>query len=174
MPDAVEEVNDLLVALSNTSVRDLASESTAGQTIHRINKLIDLLAVQDSHIRKVTRNGIDAAVSALLLWFAMEQATMAIRDGSTEHLIRGFTALSIEDFSQDYRDSLTPLALLGHSAERLQQNPAELFEQAAPLASPETRRAIMEFFHRPEIERAIETFGYKEGATHNGFTFVPV
>ncbi|MBK7925905.1 MAG: hypothetical protein IPJ95_20075 [Gemmatimonadetes bacterium] len=167
------ELDRILETLTTLGARDLRGATGRRAAEGAIHSLLEVVNGRDDILREKVRSRMNANMSALLLWFAKERAARAIGLRSSEELQQGFAALALEDFSQDLRDSLTPLALLCHAAARLDVDPVSALRSIEHLASPAAARQIVAFINRPAELRRIEAFDYKEGDGSQPFEFVP-
>jgi hypothetical protein len=109
--------------------------------------------------------------SFTLLIFAMRMAMLAVRERSAYRVTRGLLALVIENARFDSREDLIMLSLLNHSAEKIEADPAALFEQAALVATPSMARALRDFAQRPAGLKRIESMGFREVDGSDGFRY---
>ena len=115
---------------------------------------------------------VQPSFSFVFLWFAKEMAIQAVRQNSQQAIIDGVTALFIENCNFDCRDSMVPLALLYHSAEKLGLNTNLLFTNAAQTTNQTATQFLLGFLRRPPATRSIAAFGYAEGEDSSGFMYV--
>lgn len=123
------------------------------------------------------RRRINALVSPetsfLFFMYAKAMAIESVREQDKEKVFNGLISLSIENRSFDWRDSLTVLSLLHHSATKLGADVGELFQRVAALSSSETSEGFLQFLVRTPENRDIATFGFREGIDSEGkFSYV--
>jgi len=118
---------------------------------------------------------VESRISFLFFLYASTAAAKAVRETDVEKVKLGLAALAIENCVFDWRDSLSPLVLLHHSAARLGVEPADLFRQIAEIASPQGARLFLGFLTRTPENCTIATFGLKEGTDSDGlFVYVAI
>lgn len=106
--------------------------------------------------------------------YAKVTATAAVRESNAQKVELALVAIAIKDIGVDFRDSLSLLALIYHSADKIGQDPIGLFRKIASISSIRISEFLAGFLKRTPEERAIATFGYKEGIDDQGhFTYVP-
>ena len=89
-------------------------------------------------------------------------ATLGVKKRDRHHLFDGLLAIAMEGFEFDARDSLLVLALLYNSALEIGENPREMFDGAAKLASSEVAEALREFTRgRAPEDRTLKAMGYR-------------
>jgi hypothetical protein len=96
-----------------------------------------------------------------------------VREDSRSDLRNGILALVIGERRRDFRDSLSPLALLNHSALKLGEDPRALFEAASRTAH-KPRNLFDIFLRRSPDLNTIQTFGFGEGMGPHGFDYIPL
>lgn len=108
-----------------------------------------------------------------LIEFARRSAVFALRSKDPDILNTGLTSIAmIEAERTDFRDILSALALLHHSATRIGLNPSKVFANAAKIAEPGTSELITGFAQRdPESLSLRDSWGYYEVDTNYGVGF---
>jgi hypothetical protein len=109
-----------------------------------------------------------------LITFANRVAVFALRERDADLLQDGLTALAmIEARRTDFRDILSALALLHHTATRIGVDAASVFQKTANLAEPGTRGYLAGFALRDERYKNVrDSWGYLEVDTVFGKGFV--
>jgi hypothetical protein len=109
-----------------------------------------------------------------LLAFSRRSAVFAMRDGRTEHVVDGLTAITmIERTRIDFRDALMALSLLNHAGGVTGANLDDLFVDAAALAEPKMSELILGFRKQSQDYKDIrKSWGYTVIETEAGAGFV--
>ena len=131
-------------------------------------------AIQTEGQREAIRGAISMGEFYILMGFADRSAVFALREGDPAILQDGLTALAMIDGERiDFRDVLMSIALLNHSAERLQVDVAATFESAAALAEPRTAELLRSFVRREPSSKSLEkSWGHREVELDSGIGFV--
>ncbi len=112
------------------------------------------------------------AARARLNMFARRMAMLAVRRQSPELLRDGLIAQMMTGFRLDqYYDLLMILSLLSRSARRLKLGEEFLRETLQYADGPVVGGHIQDFFHRSEVDQAIEAMGYHEYQTAAGIVY---
>lgn len=164
----------LIESLTRVQPASRLGDGNQIQLQQHIEELVKAFAPLNEVEKRTIWRQITSPVSLALFWFAKRMAILAIRELSEERIYQGLVALVIENLAFDSRDSLTPLALLHHSSEKLGADSPGIFSRAAALARSEVAEFLKNFLNRPPPLRSIQTFGYREGASNVGFTYVPL
>jgi hypothetical protein len=106
-----------------------------------------------------------------LLAYAERMAVLGVRQKSREPLEKALLALVVEGFRWDAREDMLILSLINHSAVKVSADPRQLFEEAARHASPEVAQYLCEFVGRRPEDKSIQSMGYSEEATSDGFSY---
>jgi len=108
-----------------------------------------------------------------LIEFARRSAVFALRSKDHDILNDGLTSIAMIDAERiDFRDLLSALALLHHSATRIGVNPPAMFTNAAKFATPGTSKLITGFTQRdPNSLSLRDSWGYCEADTDYGVGF---
>lgn len=117
-----------------------------------------------ARLRQIATNGHS------LLHFPHRMAIRAMRTRDVGTIRMGLLALSLEDLRNDFRDTLTCLAMLRHAALYLKTDYSARFKEVADLSSPQMAKFIQEFLARDSDLQGLEAFGQREGRDANGVT----
>jgi hypothetical protein len=122
--------------------------------------------------RRAIMSKLNEYLQKRLLGYAAERAAQAVRSGVPDCIKQGLMALVVEGGREEFRDSITAMAMLYHSAERLNMNAAQMFAEAASLATPGELQAAMSHFpaRRPE-NRDLAAFSLVEVNNEDGFSY---
>jgi hypothetical protein len=114
-------------------------------------------------------------ISFLFFMYAKDMAVEAVRERQEEKIFKGLIALAVENRIFDWRDSMTVLVLLHHSAAKIGADPSKLFQQAAAISTPQTSERFLQFSARTPENLDLAKFGYQEGSDSEGnFAYVPI
>jgi len=96
-------------------------------------------------------------------------ACVASGERSCEERIRASLAYdSIENFQEDWRENLTSMCRIYHSAILAGMDPDGLFREIAALSSARGASMIIGFLERNEKDRSLEAHGYIEFPSPEG------
>jgi hypothetical protein len=137
----------------------------------KLGKIIDSFVESSGVARKKLSSAFGMEQSFGLMAYAERMAIMAVRNHSEEPLRKGLLALVLEEFKYDGRESIMRLALLNHSAFKVGINPDRIFEEIASIATGGAAQAIREFAARAIKDKSIESMGYSEDTTPDGFSY---
>jgi hypothetical protein len=112
--------------------------------------------------------------SQILLTYAARMATQALREASTDRIVRGLVAHLIEGERDDWRENVIVVTLLFDAGRKLQANPLDLFQAVASLEPGEPASDTLVGFRkrRPEV-LTIESMGYRTAMTAQGVRYEP-
>jgi len=102
---------------------------------------------------------------------ARGMAVLAVRKNDTQQIRYGLLALMLEAGRYDSRETVSYLSLLDHSAKKVRANLGEFFESARARALAEMAAFTERFLAKPDAEKRIELFGYKEVDRPSGFDY---
>jgi len=142
--------------------------------LESIERLIDAFASSDPAGREKMTQQVDRSFAGVFSGYAMRAAMESIRRNDPELLKRGLIALAIENAKTDWRDTLPYLALIYHSAGKLNVNASDLFRNTATIVFPQFQRLLEGFLNRREEMRSIEYFHYKEAGAGDTFSYLYV
>lgn len=164
-PDGAYERREGELGLLNPSPQDFDQA---------LRKFCAEFATGSQEERAALREAIPMDQFYTLMSFADRSAVFALREQDAAILHDGLSALAIIDAQRtDYRDILMSLALLNHSAERLNIDTAAAFESAAKLAEPRTAELLRSFVKRDPRSKALgKSWGYREVELDSGIGFV--
>lgn len=172
MDAAVEEA---FAKLKLLKVADFYKKPVLTQEeLDRIQLICDryLVALPDERDR--IHSMVKPEISFLFFMYAKDMAVKAVRDQEKETIFKGLVALAVENQVFDWRDSMTVLVLLHHSAVKIGANALGLFQRVAAISSPRTSDGFLQFSARTPDKLDIGKFGFKEGTDSEGnFAYVP-
>lgn len=123
-----------------------------------------------------TRLEIAAKISSKQTWgllaYAERMAILSVRAKSRKFLENALLALVIEGFRVDVRENILMLSLINNSAIKIGVDAKQLFESAIGNVEPEIAQRIREFIGRPIENKSIQSMGYSEAMTSDGFSYV--
>lgn len=108
---------------------------------------------------------------ALLRAFAARMASLAVREASEERLRAGLSALVIENFADDARETLMELSILFDAARRIGVSPEAVFSQAIQWASLQAAEQLRTYLARDPGLQRIESMGYSASSDRDGFRY---
>ncbi len=127
-----------------------------------LSELIDSYKKASPEERDAIRGRIDAEMSAQLLTFGHESAVDCVRKKSKAVLLAGLISQSIENAQIDFRDNLTNLFLLYHSAKLIGEDPNLLIKDVIKLSSKEFGKLLYDFLGREDLNNDVPKLaGYK-------------
>jgi hypothetical protein len=112
-------------------------------------------------------------ISFLFFIYGKAMAIEAVRERDEAKVFKGLVALAVENQVFDWRDSLTVLTLLYHSAIKIGADASNLFQRVATISASQTSTNFSKFLARSPENRDIAKFGFKEGTDlHGNFAYV--
>jgi hypothetical protein len=140
----------------------------------QLRQLCQSFANSDAEPRAQIRASISMREFGTLLAFSSRAAVFGIRERNAGWLVDGLTALSMIELDRvDFRDVLTSVSLLHHSAVRIGQDATQLLRAAAVLSDPKTAELINGFISRPPEYKVLrDKWGYDEVETKDGIGFI--
>lgn len=122
-------------------------------------RMMDAWYRLDENVKREFQSGHRRELSGLLFGIARSAAMGAASRNQPDLLRLGLLALDIEGQKEDYRETLTRLAMLDDGARRLGLDLKEVFSEVSLLMSPENSKLILGWFEHGT--RNIEAFGYR-------------
>ena len=114
-----------------------------------------------------------------LLAYSLNAAALAVRHCSSDHVENGLIALALECGRVEWRFSLTIMAALYHSSEKIGADTVRMFTEASflvvedPTGWAQTiKEGLLKFPYNPPESRTIEAFGLYEVEGEDGFVYV--
>jgi hypothetical protein len=91
--------------------------------------------------------------------FGVRSTTVALRERSPARLRVGLIAIALGETNVDARDLMVTVAPHHHVARQLGLAPAEIFDEAASFAEPDTAAVLRSFGRRTDVTP--EAFGFR-------------
>ncbi len=98
-------------------------------------------------------------------------AVDGVRERDPDKIFLGIVALALENLSFDFRDTMIALAVLYHSALKLNLNPDEILGRALTICTPKMGKFLSEFFGRTESQKSLDNFLVEEIEGPLGFDY---
>ena len=136
----------------------------------RVPDLLERFRQADPAYRAELRARITPEHGSRLVWFARDAAVQAVRPHSSAPIILGLLAVALEGVKFDFRDTVTTLCLLYHSAMKIGVDPVPLFQEAASYAGERAAKFILDYLATGD--KRIEAIGMKEEDGSEGFDYV--
>lgn len=149
------------------------TRSLAPQQKTWMKVICDTYATSSEGDRKRIEEQVSQNISFLFLMYAHLMAVDAVREKSEQRIVDGLTSISISHRVNDWRDALSPISLLFHSAIKIRSDPSLLFRRAAESCREDAAKFFQHFLTRTPENMDIAKFGWKEGANSDGeFVYV--
>ncbi|WP_132121918.1 hypothetical protein [Actinocrispum wychmicini] len=103
---------------------------------------------------------------AVLGRYGFRSATIALRERVPERLLIGLIAVALADDNVDPRDLMMTVAAHHYVAQQLGVEPADIFDEAASYANPDTADVLRTFGSRTDV--TLRSFGLKQIDTPEG------
>ncbi len=165
------DLKNLLDSLIDDEHMDYSSQPIPCELDYVVGNLVSLYKRLSPEERETVRSLISERNSYTLLAFAERMAALGVREKSRERLLDGLLALILENYNADWRDNVTKLAPLYHSAVKIGTDPQGLFTEAASYDNNEVAEVIREFPQREPDNRSLEAFAYREHYGVDGFRY---
>ena len=136
-----------------------------------LSALVDAFAGATAEERTKMIVAVPNAFAGNFMSYAIRMATVGVRERSRQHVLRGILAMAIEDFRSDWRENLMTLAPLNDAAARIGEDPVQLFDDAATLASPATAGHLRAFARRHPDLKALKAMGWAAVDGPSGFMY---
>jgi hypothetical protein len=166
-----EQIRDLAIDLAGPRSKGYGLRPIPCDLDDEIGTLVDTFANATASERKTLTDAFGPEQAFGLMAYAERMAILAVRNRSPDLLKNGLLALVLEGFKLDARENIMRLALLDHSALKIGMNPEQLFEEAARSATGEAIQHLREFAGRSVEDKSIESMGYSEETTADGFGY---
>ena len=139
-----------------------------------LSRLCERFAKSNARARAGLRNSVSLDEFYTLLTFSRRSAVFAIRERNVNMVRNGLTAVAmIEAERTDFRDILSVLALLHHSAKRVGGDADQLFRETAKLSEPQVSTLLTQFIRRPSKDKDIRSaWLVDEVETKDGVGFI--
>lgn len=108
---------------------------------------------------------------SVLRVFAERMASWAVRQRDSRPLKIALAALALGGLDDGSREALAVVPLVYRSAERLDVEPEELFEDVARHVGDEAASTLRAFPRRSPRDRSIAAMGYEESRDEDGFRY---
>jgi hypothetical protein len=138
-----------------------------------INPIVRAFAAADLQHRRAISAKLSSYTSGYLLGYRRRMAEEAVRRSSPDLVRLGLMALALDGGRTDLRDVIVRLALLHHSALKLNMDARAAFDEVAAFAVDDSlSQAMRSFPLREPKNRDIGTaFRYRETVTDKGFAY---
>lgn len=166
-----DDLRNIFNSLIDDEHMDYSSQPIPYELDYVVSDLVNLYKSLSPVEREIVYSLASERNSYTLLAFAERMAALAVREKSRERLLDGLLSLIIENYNADWRDNVTKLAPLYHSAVKIGIDPQSLFTEAASYGNNEVAEVIRDFSQREPEDRSIEAFGYKETYESDGFRY---
>jgi hypothetical protein len=153
-------IRETIQQIEDEEIKDYLNKPIPCEVDERVRALVELFISASMEERKLMFSLITRRISGVLL--AERMAAAGVRENSRRHLLQGLIALLIENYTIDWRDTVTCMAPLYHASGRIGGDVQELFDEAASYADNEVAGNLAAFPRRKAEDRSLETFGYKE------------
>jgi hypothetical protein len=170
----MNDVQKRFARLHSLRILDFLKMNAEAQEVIRdtVKELCDAYSFADPSERKDIVSNVRSQFSFVFHWFAKIMAEEAIRELSSGKIWDGLMGLLVENYVLDSRETQIRLALLFHSAIKLNLDADRLFAHAASLAvDPDLEIAVGAFPLRPPGSRSLGVFFYEECGTGETFSY---
>lgn len=166
-----EQIAELIAVMAGPQATGYGLRPIPCELDRTIEGIVDTYAQSVPEERQAIAALFDSRHAFTLMAYAERMAILAVRQHSLDAVRRGITALAIEGFKLDPRENILRLALLHHSASKLNEDAKLVFDSVADLAEANAAQEIRQFALRPASDQRIETMGYGEDQSLDGFTY---
>jgi hypothetical protein len=135
-------------------------------TEHEVAALCESLAGTSSVERVRFRAELRDRRQVALGRFGVRCAAVALRENSPALLRIGLITIALAESDGDPRDLMVTVAAHHHVARQLDLAPAELFDEAASYADPDTADVLRVFGRRTDV--TLQAFGRRQVDTPDG------
>jgi hypothetical protein len=103
--------------------------------------------------------------------YSERMASFAVRTRDPEKIFFGLLALGVDGWRGDWREKVLVLSLHYDAIQRLNVDPAAMFERAAALLSPKAATDFANFLRRSSENKSIKVMGYVVASDDDGFRY---
>jgi hypothetical protein len=154
-------MNDAAAAVAHdvSSRRHTGAATEVWSAESEVAALCASLAGTSSSQRAQFRAELGHRQRVVLGRFGVRSAAVAVRENSPARLRVGLIAIALEETNVDPRDLMLTVAPHHHLARQLGLAPAEIFDEAASFANPDTAAVLRAFGRRTDVTP--EAFGFR-------------
>jgi hypothetical protein len=139
----------------------------------QLAELCDRFMHSDAAARTVMRQSLSWEDIDTLQTFAARAAVFAMRHKDVDWVRRGLAALAMTEYdSIDVRDVYIPVGLLHHSAVRIGENAAQVFQEIAGMADPGVSKFLLKYIDNAPGEFPYRSSLHTEVETQHGVGFI--
>lgn len=165
------QLSDLAMELSMPRCAGYLQRPIPCEVDEKVGAVLDLFAKSSGSERNRLARIFSSDQAFGLMTYAERMAILAVRIRSQNALKKGLLALVLEGFTCDMRESIMRLTLLSHSAHKIGVDMERLFEEVASSTNGDAERVLREFVGRSVEDKSIESMGYSEEMTSDGFSY---
>jgi hypothetical protein len=165
-------LDDNTQSLKSTNTRGYGEQLIPSALDNKIANIINIFSESDEKTRQTIRVAFNQQHSFTFLTFSERMAALAVRKGSFARLFEGLIAHALENGCYDTRENIIILSILYRSAVKLGLDPFELFEKTATYATEPMAAILKAFPNRSDLDKSIETMGFKEASDQDGFLYL--
>lgn len=171
MEDIVSFLERAVPMLLTKNNKGYGLQPIPSEVDHEITDLINVFIQANPANREMILSKFDEEHAFTFIAYSERMAALAVRQQSSQIILKGLIALIIDGFKYNPLESLTILSLHYHSAEKIGVNPASLFDEAAKYADDKVATMISRFITRSPEDKSLEAMGYEEMQASNGFKY---
>ena len=163
----VQETQQFLAGLQVITfyTADLPSEID-GQFDAIIRRFMDA----DDQQRGRFLTALNESERSLFSVYGHRAATLSARNEQLPQLLQGLVGTTIANYTIPQKRRVeVSLAVFHHVARKLNENPIELFENAAIYASEDFAKALLAFSRKPGV--TLQSYGWREIVTPDGVKY---
>jgi hypothetical protein len=162
-------VEKTAVLLQDTAVLDYFRQPLPGPLDERLGQIVDRFMAASPEQRQMLLAALEKPQRSLFGIFGHREATLGIRTGSRERLLRGLVGVAIAHQALDRGSLDAALAVPHHIARKMDVNPVDLFAEAAGYVGGEIADYLREYGRRSDI--GLRQFGWREIKTPDGVKY---
>lgn len=166
-----KSLNAVLRLLERDRLGEYAQEDLPGPTDEAVTQLTQWFRDGSDEEREQIRSAATRDHTFGLLTFARRMAVLTVRTEDPSRAQDGLTAIVIENFDLDLRESMPAVALLNHSLAKVGADPTDVFKTITRFATPDVANTLIRYVAKKESEKSIESMGYVETEGPGGFDY---
>jgi hypothetical protein len=162
-------VEETAVFLRETAVLDYFRQPLPGPLDDRIRLIVERFMGASPEQRELFLAALDKSQRSPLGIFGHREATLGMREGSREQVLRGLTATAVAHYALERGSLSAALAVPHHIACKMGGNTVDLFDEAAVLVGGNVGDALRQYGRRSDV--GLRKFGWREIKTPDGVKY---
>jgi len=169
----LERLSSQIQALADDKLRNTFEDNIPDYTDQIIMEIVEGFFLATNEQKLLLAGLFSLKQSGRLIRFAHRMSIYAVRKNDPKYIYYGLVAVALENFRDDFRDTIWVIPLLKHSSIKLGVDYESLFLKAAAYAGPQVAQFLGDCALEGPEKRSIDQWDYKEAKTKDGlFTYI--